>query len=86
MKILKNDFYAAIKRLGPHACLEFVLNTTDEIYQYLNEEIELDTLKGTHPMEFDLSQHYASVTARKMNDTTVFVVIHKKPEGFLGFY
>ena len=86
MAATKNDFYEAIKRLGPHACLEFVLNKTDDIYQYLNEEIELDKVQGVHPIKFDMEKYCVSVTAREMSKNTLYVTIVKKPEGFLGWY
>lgn len=86
MKLTKNDFFAAIKRLGPHACLEFVLSKNEDIYNWLNEEIELDKLRGTHPVEFDLNDLHATVIAREMMNDNVYVEIVKKPEGFLGFY
>lgn len=86
MQLTKKDLYDAIKRLGPHACSEFIVNPTDEIYKYFNEDVELDKIKDYNLVEFNLSTHNATLTAKKMDRNTMYLMIHKKPEGFLGFY
>lgn len=86
MKLTKQDFFEALKRLGPHAVMEFVLTPLDEIFQYLNSEIELDKVEGTQPVQFDVAEHNVVVRAKKLHGNHVYVEIVKKPEGFLGHY
>ena len=86
MKITKQDFYHALDRLGSHGVMEFVLTPNDEIYQYLNEEIELDKITGTQPTKFDMASRNVTVLAKKMHGNNIYVEIVKKPDGFLGHY
>lgn len=86
MKITKTDFFNALRKLGPHACLEFVLTPQDEIYTYLNEEIELDKVDSTDTTQFALPDYNVTITANKVNSTSVYVKILKKPDGFLAYY
>lgn len=86
MKITKQDFFRAIHQLGPHACMEFVLNDTDDIYKWLNDEIELDKLSNGSQQMFELPALHVNIIAKRFSRNTVYAEIIKKPEGFLGYF
>lgn len=82
----RTHFEKMINQLGPYQCIHLMINTSDDMYDTINNYVNLQEINVGHLVRVTSNKLHCKFAVKRMSYDTYYIEIVKKPDGLLGMY